>query len=131
MPPRKPRLADTSDSMFPTWDDLVAEANIDKPPYQLPLPAVGKIPAEVVEIDVPSGEAYLSIVEAQSRGDSGAILRHLLPDPKKRQRVVTGLAGAHFPIVDVIATKVLRYFYGLSIAPLGDTEDGPGKQPAS
>ena len=125
MAPRKPRTAPKQAKVdgvpFPTWDELAGEANVDKPPYQLPLPAVkyrdidGRQktdPARVLEIPIPSGAAYLTLVDAQKRGDASTVFRVLFP-PEEQPRMENHLALAHFPIMDVIANKVLGYYYGL------------------
>lgn len=123
-----PKKLDTS--LFPTWDELVAEANVDIPPYQLPLPEItgpdGEVvqEAEVIEIPVPDGGKYVAISMAEARGDAAAILLELFPDNATRTRVVRALRGAHFPIVGVISRKVLRHFYGMPIVDRELTEEG-------
>jgi hypothetical protein len=111
MAPRKPRTAqkqaEAVGTPFPTWDELTAEANVDKPPYQLPLPD-----GTVVEIPVPSGAAYLTIVDAQKRGDASTIFRVMFP-ASEQAKMEIHFSKVHFPIMDVIANKVLGYFYGL------------------
>lgn len=123
MAPRKPQLATaaaaSTSSSFPTWDQLVAEATLDKPPYQLPLPATevdGRKHREtVLEIDVPDGDRYLDLSAAQRRGDAIGVLQALFPDLADQARVRAAMRGVHFPIVDVLAGKVLSHFFGLSI----------------
>lgn len=120
MPPRTRRpagklsAADVSSPAFPTWDDLVAEAHdqADLPPYQLPLPG-----GEVIEVPVFDGQRYLDIVRAQRRGDGPAVMEALFPDVAERTQVIAAMKGVHWVIVDVLAAKILRYFYGLDVAP--------------
>lgn len=145
MPPR-PKLATKAASetevRFPTWDDLVGEATIDLDPYQLPLPetseeyvdAAGRkktrtVAATTIEIPVFDGDRYMEIVQAQRVGNAAAILEAMFPDKKDltRVRLAMKASAAHFPIVDVLASRVLRYFYGLSI----ETEEKAGNSQAS
>ena len=154
MPPRsrstaratRPAAASLPDaSLFPTWDELVAEAHIDKTPYQLPLPDITEVDPETkrkkviqkactIEIGTPSGQAYITISQAQRAGDASTILFTLVPKMEDRLKLLRALPGADFPIMDVIATKVLRYFYGVNLAPAavpdpndsGDDTDEPG-----
>jgi hypothetical protein len=111
MAPRKPRTAmkqaEVDGTPFPTYDELVAEAHIDKPPYQLPLPD-----KTVLEIPVPSGAAYLTLVDAQKRGDASTVFRVLVP-ADEQPRMQIHFSNAHFPIMDVLANRVLGYYYGL------------------
>jgi hypothetical protein len=116
--PARPKLAakEASEVTFPTWDELVAEARIDKPDYILPLPD-----GSVLTIPCPSGDAYIDLVRAQRTGNAVAVLEALLPDSIEQGKLRRALRGTkekpvHFPIIDVIAGKVLRYYFGLSIA---------------
>lgn len=129
MPPTKPQLATkaASEVRFPTWDELVAEATIELPPYQLTLPPVGDKEPEVIEIPVFSGEQYIQIVHAQRIGDAVGLFEAVFPDLKDRGKVIKALKGVHFPFFDKFTTKVLRYFYGLGI----ETEETSGNSPAS
>lgn len=121
--PARPKLAtkEAAEVRFPTWDELAEEATIDLPPYQLPLPArydeKGKEieAAMVIEIPVLDAEQYISVVSAQRVGSAVGVFEALFPDVITRGTVRRHLKGVHFPIMDVIATKVVRYFYGLSI----------------
>lgn len=119
--PARPKLAakeaSETEVRFPTWDDLAAEAFIDKPPYQLPLPD-----GSTMVIPCPSGDAYVELVRAQRTGDAVAILEALMPDNVEQIKLRKAMRGTketpvHFPIIDVIAGKVLRYYFGLSIEP--------------
>ena len=117
MPPRAPKLAtkEASEVRFPTWDELVAEATVDKEPYQLPLPD-----GSVIEIPCPTGDMYLDLVAAQRVGDANGIFQALFPDNVEQVKMRKLFRGTkerpvHFPIIDVLAGKVLRYYYGLSI----------------
>jgi hypothetical protein len=130
-PPSKKTTVDTS--AFPTWDELVAEAHVDKPPYLLPLPEIrddkGKVvqPAEVLEILCPSGGSYVSLTMWQQMGNASQMLFELFPEGTVRARVLRALRGADFPIVDLITTKVLQHFYGTLPTPKredSDDEDG-------
>lgn len=117
--PARPKLA--TEQRFPTWDELVEEATIDLPPYQLPLPPRYDDKGEeieaatVVEIPVLDAEQYIGVVQAQRVGSAVGVFEALFPDVVTRGIVRRHLKGVHFPIMDVIATKVVRYFYGLSI----------------
>jgi hypothetical protein len=132
MAPRKPQLAtaaaaQTEVSSFPGWDALVAEAQEQgahrpKDPYVLPLPT-----GKAVEIPPLDADRYLAITAAQRRGDTSAIFEALFPDSKDRIRVRTALKGAPFDMVDVVAGKVLRYFFGLGI----ESQEKAGNSPAS
>lgn len=122
MPPRAPKLAtaEAAEVRFPTWDELVAEATIDKEDYQLPLPD-----GSVLTIPCPSGDAYINLVRAQRTGDAVGVLEALLPDNVEQGKLRRALRGTkekpvHFPIIDVIAGKVLRYYFGLSIESEGN-----------
>jgi hypothetical protein len=116
MPARpKTALKEASETRFPTWDELVAEATIDKEPYQLPLPD-----GTVMEIPCPSGDTYIDIVRAQRTGNAVAIFEALFPDSVEQGKMRRLFRGTkekpvHFPIIDVLSSKVLRYYYGLSI----------------
>ena len=120
-PPSKKTTVDTS--AFPTWDELVAEAHVDKPPYLLPLPEIkddsGKVvqKAEVLEIGCPDGGKYVSLTMWQQMGNASQMLFELFPEGTVRARVLRALRGADFPIVDLITTKVLQHFYGTLAAP--------------
>jgi hypothetical protein len=117
--PAKPKLATVAasetEAVFPTWDELVAEANIDKPDYQLPLPD-----GSTITIPCPSGDAYIELVQAQRTGNAVAVLEALVPDNVEMIKIRRAMKGTkekpvHFPIIDTIAGKVLRYYFGLSI----------------
>ena len=117
--PAKPRTAlkaaTETTVAFPTWDDLVAEATIDKEPYQIPFSD-----GTAIEVPCPTGDAYLELIAAQKRGDATAIFDALFPDEIDKIKMRRKMRGTkehpvHFPIVDVLAGKVLRYYYGLSI----------------
>jgi len=132
MPPRKPKLVDV-DPMFPTWDSLVAEAHVDLPVYK-----IGH-PDGPIEIPCPDGANYIKLVEANKTMDAHGIFEALFPlegppegwepeinaygDPipwrdetgeAKRDRMRKLFAGADFPIYDVLAGKVIRYYFGVS-----------------
>lgn len=112
-------------SKFATWDEMVAEANsqaegIEDYPLEMG-------PDDVIQIPFPDGARYIAIVAAQRTGDAGGILDNLIPDKTDRLRVVTKMRGVKFPIVDVLASKVLRHFYGLPI----QTEEKSGNSPGS
>jgi hypothetical protein len=122
---------------------LVAEARVDKEPYQLPLPEISEVDpdtkkkkivqrATTLEIPVPSGDRYITISQAQRAGDASTILFSLVPSMEDRLKLLRALPGADFPIMDVIATKVLRYFYGVNLKPAAvpDPDDtGDGDEP--
>jgi hypothetical protein len=115
--PARPKLAkvEAGEVKFPTWDELVAEATIDKDDYVLPLPN-----GATVTIPCPSGDAYIELVRAQRTGNAVAVLEALVPDNVDMLKIRNAMRGTkeqpvHFPIIDVIAGKVLRYYYGLSI----------------
>lgn len=122
-PSRRAAQTTADTSAFPSWDELVAEAHVDTPPYRLPLPAVkgvdGKVfqETETIEIPVFDGERYLQLMAAQRVGDAQGCMNALFPDREERQKVVNAMRGAPWPIVDVVATKVIRHFYGLDISP--------------
>lgn len=134
MAPRKPKTAGT----FPGWDELVAEAASQASvtePYRLPLPPDPDVPTEaldegqtpdpdrdVVLIEMPDGDRYLNLVAAQGRGDSMACLVYLFPDNADRGRVRRALKGAPWPIVDLLTSKVLRYFYGMPLGDMGKSD---------
>lgn len=124
--PAQPKLAGkaASEVRFPTWDELVAEAQGPNPvtPYRIPFSE-----DEVIEIPVPDGARYLDIVDAQRRGDVVALMEALFPDRKVRAKMQTKLKGAPFEIVDLIGAKAMRHFYGLNI----ETEEKSGNSPAS
>jgi hypothetical protein len=117
--PARPRTALKAASettvSFPTWDELVAEATVDLEPYQIPF-----ADGSVIEVPCPTGDMYLDLVAAQKRGDAAGILEALFPDNVERIKIRKHMRGTkehpvHFPIVDVLAGKILRYYYGLSI----------------
>lgn len=122
MAPASPKLAKAS--AFPTWDDLVAESTPEEQlaPYQLPFDE-----GDVVTIPCPDGARYLDILHGQSTGDGRLIIESLIPDVADRTRVIDRMRGVHFGIVDTLTSKVLRYYYGLSI----ETEAQAGNSPAS
>lgn len=134
--PARPKKTDVS--AFPSWDELVAEAHVDLPPYQLPLPPIkntetGEVvqESEVIEIPVLKGDAYISLTMAQARGDAASMLFTLFPDNSTRARVMRATAGADFRIVDVITSKVLRHFYGLDIKRDPDGSDDEAAEEAA
>ena len=105
-------------------------------PYKLPLGTVeleGADGEKVVEENVvltipcPDGIKYLTIVAGQRSGDSPRVLNALIADPKDRAKVIAKMGGVPFPIVDVLSSKILRHYYGLSI----ETEVEAGNSPAS
>jgi hypothetical protein len=116
--PARPRTALKAASevqRFPTWDELVAEATIDLPPYQLPLPD-----GKTIEIPCPDGDKYLDLVAAQRQGNAVGIFQALFPDSVEQIKMRKLFRGTkekpvHFTIIDVLAGKVLRYYYGLGI----------------
>jgi hypothetical protein len=116
MPARpKTALKEASETRFPTWDELVAEATIDLPDYQLPLPD-----GTAIAIPCPDGDKYIDIVRAQRTGNAVAIFEALFPDNVDQGKMRKLFRGTkekpvHFPIIDVLCSKVLRYYYGLSI----------------
>lgn len=118
----------TASVSFPGWDELVAEATRtaekagSSEPYRLPLSDT-----EVIEIERFNGSAYLDVIDAQRRGDVVGIMEAMFPDKAVRLRVKAKMAGAPLEIVDTLADKVLRHFYGMSIA----TEEKSGNSPAS
>lgn len=115
----------TAASKYATWDEMVSEARTqvkDIGPYPLEL---GE--DDVVQIPMPDGARYIEIVTAQRFGDAGGIMDNLIPDKIDRTRVLTKMRGAPFPIVDVLASKVLRHFYGLPIR----TEEQAGNSTGS
>lgn len=138
MPPRtrRPAAAKTTaePSAFPSWDELVAEAHVDTEPYQLPLPAVKTVDgktlqkAQTVLVELLDGERYLQLLGSQRIGDAPGVLAALFPHPDTRQLVINAMRGAPWPIVDVVATKVLRYFYGLDIQPRREETDGEDEE---
>ena len=115
---------------FPTWDSMVADAQSQVSaikPYKLPLGTVGDEENVVITIPCPDGVNYLTIVAGQRSGDSPRVLNALITDPKDRATVISKMGGVPFPIVDVLASKILRHYYGLSI----ETEEKAGNSPAS
>lgn len=129
--PARPKLVDASDTTrFPTWDELVSEATVDLPPYQLPMPVDPNDPdaePRIIEIPVLDGDHYIDLVDAQRRGDIVGVFRALFENDEDRALVRRHMKGVHFPIMDKLATKVIRYFYGLSI----EAEERSGNSPAS
>lgn len=119
MPPRnrKPSRAAgaVEASAFPTWDDLVSEAHssADMPPYQLALPPLADGKPRHLTIEVPDGARYIDLIRAQRRGDAPGMIEALFPDAQDRVQFTLASRGADWTIVDVVVTKVLRYFYGL------------------
>jgi hypothetical protein len=109
---------------FATWDQLVAEAQVDVPPYQLPVSAKEKL-----TIPVPSGTSYALLQQALRTGDIAATINNLAGGDEKLQKRLWELMGkAHFPIVDLLATKVLRHYFGQN----GVVEEAePGESSAS
>lgn len=121
--PAQPKLA-TASPKFPTWDQMVAEANGRTPEdvYLLPFSE-----DDVVEIPCPDGDRYLDLVDGQRRGDAMKVMESLFPDKDDRAKVRSKMRGVHFDIVDMLATNVLRHYYGLSIVP----EEKSGNSDAS
>lgn len=124
MAPQSPKLAGkaASEVRFATWDEMVAEATVDLPPYEVPFGG-----DDVMTIPVPDGERYLLLVAAQRRGDAVGILDNLVPDKKDRERLKVKMRGVHFPIIDTLAGKVLSYYFGLGTG----VEAESGNSPAS
>lgn len=122
-----PKLATkaASEVSFPTWDDLVAEATPEQQltPYWIPFDKDG----DGVSVPCPDGPQYLEIVAAQQVGDGNRILKAMISDDHDRARVIAKMRGVHFGIVDTLTSKILRYYYGLSI----ETEVAEGNSPAS
>lgn len=123
---------------FPTWDSLVAEAQSTVEgieTYQLPLGRVERMVGRktvveddvVVEIPCPDGANYITIIQGQRVGDSPRILQAMIPDDTDRARVIAAMGGVPWPIVDVLTSKVLRHYYGLSI----ETEEKSGNSNGS
>lgn len=103
----------TAASKYATWDEMVSEARTqvdDIGDYPLSFGA-----DDVVNIPFPDGVRYIGIVAGQRAGDAGAIINNLIPDEADRIRVLNKMRGVPFTIVDVLASKVLRHFYGLPI----------------
>lgn len=123
-----PRTEGKAATKFPGFEDLLAEAQRTSEtagktePYELPF---GE--DDVVLIERFDADTYLDFIDAQRRGDSAAIMVAMFPDKKVRERVRIKMRGAPFEIVDVLATKVIRHFYGLSI----ETEERSGNSGAS
>ena len=115
---------------FPTWDSMVADAQsqVDSiKPYKLPLGDVDDEKNVVLTIPCPDGVNYLTIVQCQRNGDSPRLLNALITNPNDRAKVIAKMGGVPFPIVDVLSSKILRHYYGLSI----ETEARAGNSPAS
>lgn len=114
---------------FPAWDALVAEATRtaekagSMEPYLLPFSE-----NDVVEIQRFSGDRYLDFIDAQRRGDVVGLMENMFPDKVVRARVKAKMGGAPLEIVDLLADKVLRHFYGMNIA---TEEKQPGNSAAS
>lgn len=135
MPPKKPSLVkpESSSVLFPTWDSLVAEAHVDLPVYSI------SHPDGPIDIPCPDGANYIKLVEANKTLDAHGIFEALFPlaDPPedweplqnafgddipwrdeigeaKRTRMRKLFKNADFPIYDVLASKVIRYYFGVS-----------------
>lgn len=126
--------APKADTSLSTWDQMVADAHSmveEIGPFQLPLGDItidGKTEKNVtVDIPCPDGVNYLLIVQAQRAGNVPLLLDSLIPDHEDRQRVISKMTGVPWPIVDVLAGKVLRHYYGLSI----EVEEKSGNSPSS
>lgn len=120
--PAQPKLAGAAASKykFATWDEMVAEATVDVPPYEIPMDPEN--PADVIVIPCPDGDKYVDITRAQLRGDAALMLEAMVPDAHDRERLRIKMRGIHFNIIDVITSNVLRHYLGLTKV---DTED-PG-----
>lgn len=100
-------------SKFPTWDSMVADAysSVDAiKTYEIPFSE-----DDVVKVPWPDGEQYVVILDGQRRGDAGQILNAMIKDDADRQHVVEKMRGVPFTIVDILTSKVIRHYYGLSL----------------
>lgn len=122
-----PKLATkaASETRFPTWEELVAEANEDAAqvdPYQIP---IGE--NDVIIVPFPDGPRYMEILQGQRYRDAKMIIENLIPDAHDRARIIAKMRGVHFNIIDVLSSKILRHYYGLGVT----SEAAEGNSPAS
>jgi hypothetical protein len=111
-----------------SWDSLVKEAHVGGEPYKITDSPVGD-----VEIPIPNGENYIRLVEAATKFDAPTMFEALFPlqdeppagwKPTKakpvwvdeeglelRAKMRKLFAQADFPVYDVLATDVIRYYF--------------------
>lgn len=154
MPPRtrtsKSKAAQTDGTPeFYEWDALVEEAHVDQKPFQIRVPvlppepdAKGKVPAvdpdadthEMLTIPIPSGAAYINLVNSRNRGDMAGILVNLTTSTDTVEegnelfmRLMGLMEKADFPIVDGLAAKVLLHYFNRAPKAVDGREGGAGE----
>jgi hypothetical protein len=115
---------------FSNWDELVAEAHIDVEPYVLPGVPVfdedGKTTDERVDLTIPcpSGTGFTALRGGLERGDLSGVIVSLGADDDELTDHLWKLCGkADFPVVDLLATKVLRHYFKQNGSPLDNGLD--------
>lgn len=127
-PPRKAALKKKT-SQFPTWDELVAEAHVDRPPFVLrdvPIfdEKTGKPTGEREDVEIPviSGQAYVMLTRARLAGDVGSVFMHLFEEDELRGRMFDLIGKADFPVVDNLALSVVNHYMGEPAAEMDEGE---------
>lgn len=116
MAPTRPKLAGDAarKAHYVSWDELVAEATVDLSDYELSFGVNEDGERDSIAIPCPDGDQYIDITQGQRLGDAGLILRALVRDEDDFQRLRIKMRGVHFPIIDNLASSVLRYYFGLT-----------------
>jgi hypothetical protein len=150
MPPRAQKLQPVPDEpVFDDWDELVEEAHVDRPPYRLRVPVEVEIPEdatpeqveelknapveyEFLEIPCPSGAAYIGLVHSQRNNDVAGVLLNITMSSADDEagsklyfRLLRLLQKADFPVVDRLASRVVRHYFN------GPKDAEPGESSAS
>lgn len=144
MPPtprrRSPAKArKTESSEYYEWDTFVEEAHVDQVPFKLRV----RVPAkedgaedtfEMVTVPVPSGSSYINLAAAQQRGDVAGILVNLtksgVDDEENAalfDKLMFLMSKANFPVVDMLAERVLRHYFNLPPRGKDNAEGGAGE----